>query len=225
MWTIWKFISLIIPISRVVDGEGGGDGGESTEGEKGGTDDGGEGGDGKDENNDDSSGKDGDGDNKGGDEPKEDPPPEDYELTLEKDSLLNDKNLKAASEYAKGKKLSEKDAKELLELQEDAVGEHLEKQQNDHKAKTAAWKKEIEARKEFKEERVLVNQAMEKFGSPELKEALEKSGFTNWPLLFDTFKNIGKAMSDDTWERGGTPPKDKDVSKMSAGDAMYPDMK
>lgn len=170
-------------------------------------------------------GKEGEGSGKegeGGKSSKEEVEPPSYELALEKDSLLTETDLQSVSKYAKENKLSEKDAKELLEIQEDAVGTRLEKLETDHKEKIASWKKEIESRKGFEEEKVLVAQARDKFASPELKEMLDKSGYSNLAPLWDLFKSVGEAMKDDNFEKGppGNPGA-KGGEEKSLGQRLY----
>lgn len=49
----------------------------------------------------------------------------------------------------------------------------------------------------------LTKRAMDKFGSPELKQYLNESGLGNDPHMIKFFYNIGKAMAEDTFMGGG----------------------
>ena len=147
--------------------------------------------------------------------------PPDYTLALEKDSLLSEADLKRVSEFAKSRKLSEADAKELLLQEEDAKGDLQEAAEAAHKEKTDGWKKEIEGRKEYKAEVESVDAALKEFGSEELTKHLEETGYRNWQPLWDTLKKVGDAMKDDTFEWGGKPP-GGDKPK-TLGEQWYPE--
>ncbi|MEC7472463.1 MAG: hypothetical protein VX946_03765 [Pseudomonadota bacterium] len=51
--------------------------------------------------------------------------------------------------------------------------------------------------------------AIEKFGSPELRQVLNDSGLGNHPELVKFCHRIGKAISDDSLVLGGTQGKDE----------------
>ena len=149
--------------------------------------------------------------------------PTDYTLALDKDSLLNEGNLKSISDFAKEAKMSEADAKKLLSIQEDAVGEHLDAQTKAHTEKVNGWKQDIEGRKEFAAETESVNQALKEYGSEELTKALKESGYRNWQPLWDFVKSVGDAMKDDSFENGkpgGTPKEAQTLGQKMYGNSM-----
>lgn len=59
--------------------------------------------------------------------------------------------------------------------------------------------------------------AVEKFGTPGLKEALESTGMGNHPELVRTFANIGQAISEDKIVMGG-----QSQGERSMADRLYP---
>lgn len=155
-------------------------------------------------------------------EKPEEKPPEEYTLKLEKDSLLSEKDLESISEYAKTNKLSKKDAEALLTRQEDLLGGAFERVETAHKEKVERWAKEIKDRKEFKDEEKFVAKAMEKFGTEDLKKALDQTGYSNYAPLWDLFRDVGKAMSDDKLIEGKPPNEKKEPQTL--GEKMYPNM-
>jgi len=62
--------------------------------------------------------------------------------------------------------------------------------------------------------------AINKFGTPELKSALDSYGMGNHPELVRVFARIGKAMAEDTHVGGNAGGAEADQSKR-----MFPNMK
>ena len=151
-----------------------------------------------------------------------DPGPE-YELKLDKESILTEDHLKDISEYAKEHKLSEKQAKSLLEMRGDAVGRTHEGLKELHKAKVETWSKELGARKEFAEEKQWVDKAVNHFGTDDLYKTLKDTGYSNYPPLWDFLKGVGRALSNDSLVEGS--PAGNDTGPKDLGDIMYPNMK
>ena len=146
-----------------------------------------------------------------------------YELKLDKESILTEDHLKDISEYAKEHKLSEKQAKSLLEMREDAVGRTHEGLKELHKTKVETWSKELGARKEFAEEKQWVDKAVNHFGTDDLYKTLKDTGYSNYPPLWDFLKGIGRALSNDSLVEGS--PAGNDTGPKDLGDIMYPNMK
>lgn len=74
--------------------------------------------------------------------------------------------------------------------------------------------------KAFNENVQSAMKAVDKFGSPGLKEALEQTGMGNHPELVRTFAAIGKAISEDKIVMGNQSQGERAIE-----DRMYPNMK
>ena len=121
--------------------------------------------------------------------------PEKYELTLPKDSPLDDGAVERIAAIAAERGLSNKDAQALLESESQSVDEVLIERSN-------RWAKEIEQDKELggehlNETKALCKRVMDKFGTDEFKAELIRNRLVNNPHLVRVFRSIGKAMSDD----------------------------
>ena len=74
-----------------------------------------------------------------------------------------------------------------------------------HRKQVEDWAAEVKADPELgkNENLAAARLAIERFGSKELRDMLEVTGFGNHPALVKTFFAIGKAISEDTMVRGG----------------------
>jgi hypothetical protein len=63
----------------------------------------------------------------------------------------------------------------------------------------------------------LAQSALTKFGTPELRAALDTTGMGNHPEVVRVFTRIGKAMAEDTFEKGSPS---KNAGK-SAAEILY----
>ncbi len=147
--------------------------------------------------------------------------PEKYELKLPEDSQLDEAVLDRTAAYAKKRGLSNADAQELVDQQNQAVADHLKASREI----ADGWVNEVKADKElggdnFKKSSELAKRVVNRFGSDLFKTALIDTGMGNHPELLRFCYNIGLEMGDDTLVIAGTtssaPQKDK-----KAYDVMY----
>lgn len=161
------------------------------------------------------------------DEPKaEKVVPEKYELKLADGSFLKPADIERISATAKEKGLSNEEAQALLD------GEHAQSQAF-FDARKAEYQKQVEGWKEavasdpefggdnFAKSAEQAKRSIEKYGTPELQNLMDSSGFGNHPEVFKFFAKLGKESADDTFVKPGAL-----VSKneMSREDKLYPTM-
>ncbi len=125
-----------------------------------------------------------------------------YALKLEEGSSLSASDIDRISTLAKEKGLSEEDAKELVTGQEAAVRTYKDAQMQEVEDVRTGWSEASKSDKEFGGEKFDENMgvaktAIDKFGSPEFKQALEDTGFGNHPEVVRVFYRIGEAMAND----------------------------
>lgn len=149
--------------------------------------------------------------------------PEKYELKLSEGSLLAPEAVQKIEEFAKANKLSQEKAQELLTREETLIKSHVDSQLNAHNERIESWKVAASKDKEiggeaFGQNAELAKRAVEKFGSAELKQMLDATGFGNHPEVIRVFARIGKAMSEDKIISGGAPPS---APKKSIAEKFY----
>lgn len=135
--------------------------------------------------------------------------PEKYDLKLSEGSLLDANALEEVSKYAKELKLTQEQAQTVLAEREEAVASFVEKQKS-------VWAEQSKADKEIGGEGLAANvhlssRVLNRFGSPELKAELDRTGYGNSPEVIRLLTRIGKAMSDDQLvtpgpQTAGKPP-------------------
>ncbi len=87
----------------------------------------------------------------------------------------------------------------------------IEAQTADWQKVNAEWKEQISADDEIGGEKLdeslgFANKALEKYGTPELNDALAATGGGNHPEIVRFFYRVGKAMSEDTIGVGAATP-------------------
>lgn len=130
--------------------------------------------------------------------------PEKYELKLADGSPLDPAVVAQTAELAKAKGLTQEQAAAVLAHGESLVSKHLE-------AVNATWQKQVNETwiaqvqadpeiggQQFAASTESARQALAKFGSPALREALEQTGLGNHPELIRVFSKIGRAMAEDS---------------------------
>ncbi len=146
-------------------------------------------------------------------------PPEKYDLTIPKDSLLDDKRKDAISAFAKAEGLSNKAAQAMLQREHDTLKANVDSNATALDEREKAWLAEIQADKEvggdrFKESAALVGAMFKKYGNEELNKFLESSKLGNEPHLFKMMSKLGRLTGDDKLVQGGNqPPKTKSVTE------------
>lgn len=125
-----------------------------------------------------------------------------YTLTLPQDSPLEASAVERLTAFAKDHKLTPEAAQKNLELVHAETASFVQRQQTEYKAKVDGWEKAVKEDKELggaNHTRTLsrVKAVMDKYASPELKEAFNKTGFGNYPALVRFVEQIGAAMEGD----------------------------
>ncbi|MDR5772084.1 MULTISPECIES: hypothetical protein [unclassified Caballeronia] len=140
---------------------------------------------------------------KEGDKPAEEAKPIEYtDFTLPEGVTLKGEALDELKAFAKEKGLSQEDAQKLVDMgakQSQAFTARLTEQAQ---AQAAEWATQTQNDKEIGGEQLPENlaaakQALDKFGSPELKSLLNQSGLGNHPEVVRFMVKAGKAISED----------------------------
>jgi len=146
-----------------------------------------------------------------------------YELKLPEKSVLGDAVVGKTAELAKEMNLSPEHAQKLLEHNNNIVGEYLSGIQSEWTQRVQDWETELKNDEKFGGDSFDANSAavqnvMDRFGSQELKDVLNATGYGNFPPLVKLLQNVAKAMSEDTFHTGqgeGQGQRDK-------ADILYP---
>lgn len=153
------------------------------------------------------------------------PPAKPTEISLERpdDSPLSEERFASVIEFAKANGYTQEQTEKLVE-RESVEATSLVEEQNRKVAE--AHKQWLEQSKNdpevggvnFEKSAELAKRVVQRFGSEELKKALNESGYGDHPELLRFIARIGKAMENDTFERspGGNPPK-KDLASVFYG--------
>jgi hypothetical protein len=153
--------------------------------------------------------------------------PEKYDLKLSEGSMLSAEDLERISSHAREKGLTQEQAAERLSVEEASAkkgAEAYEKKQQDLLA--AENKRWIEAGMadaeiggdKYKESAELAKRVVEKFGTKELREGLDKSGLGNYHEFVKLMSRIGRAMDSDKLIIGDQNNKEpKDIAERMYG--------
>ena len=146
-----------------------------------------------------------------------------YDLKLPKDSLFDAAAIEGIAAFARELDLSPEAAQKLVERDSrmlDSFAAHIEQQfAEEHKERVANWKKEVKESKDlggekYAETEFYAGKAVRMFATPELKAALNETGFGNHPELVRLFVKIGKSLSEDSFTTKGAEPRPKtDLAK------------
>lgn len=135
--------------------------------------------------------------------------PDSYELKLPEGSKLSKAQADEIAAYAKEQGLSQDQAQKQLERESKLV-EGFEAQSLEQlKEATGQWLEAVKTDKEiggegFSRNAELAKRVVTRFGTPEFKAELERTGLGNHPELVRTFVRIGQSMSDDQFVMPGT---------------------
>lgn len=125
-----------------------------------------------------------------------DPAP--IELKLPDGYTLDEELGNQFKEFCASKNMSSEDAQALLDLQLKL----REKESQAYQAEQASWVEKVKTDKEiggasFDTNLAVAKQALDAFGTPELKGLLKSTGFGNHPEVIRAFVKIGKATGQD----------------------------
>lgn len=120
---------------------------------------------------------------------------------------------------AKELKLSKEAAQKVVDI---AVKREVQRAEA-WKTQVEGWKKEVETDKEIGGDKLNESMSLARkavaLGPPELKEFLNTSGIGNHPAFVKWAASIGKALSEDSFVKGGNPPAPKENKTL--GQKLY----
>lgn len=151
--------------------------------------------------------------------------PEKYEFKAPEGKEFDPEVVNAFSKVAKELNLTQDAAQKVL----DEMGPALANRQNTQiQAIRKEWVAASTADKEFGGDKLAENlgtakKALETFGSPELRNLLNQSGFGDNPEVIRFMFRVGKAVSEDRFVSGATSTPNKGAPKSfaEAADALY----
>jgi hypothetical protein len=152
--------------------------------------------------------------------------PEKYaDFTLPEGLTLDPKDVAGFHEVAKGLNLTQEQAQALVDFQAKHELEKVKGVETFWAKQAADWAQAAKDHPEFggdkfNESVKLANQAIDKFGSKELREDLGKYGFQNNPHLFVFLAKVAQSTKDDKLVTGGSPGE----SSKRAADVLFPSM-
>ena len=144
------------------------------------------------------------------------------EVVLPKDSLLGKNDLDAVLAYAKENGLTNKQAQALIEKQSEQLEAFMQNQVEAFKAKVEGFENAIKSDKEigganFEKSVTLASRVLQKFGTNELKQELDLSGYGSHPEVVRLLARIGSSIGDDSL----ILPNAKPTRQMSAAEKLY----
>jgi hypothetical protein len=144
--------------------------------------------------------------------------PEKYEFTAPEGVVLDTKAVEQFEPIARELNLTNDQANKLVALQASIVRQ----QQEVWAQQRQTWETAVKTDKELGGTALdgnikLAQSALTKFGTPELRAALDTTGMGNHPEVVRVFTRIGKAMAEDTFEKGSPS---KNAGK-SAAEILY----
>lgn len=139
--------------------------------------------------------------------PKETPQvPEKYDLKLPENSILDSGVVDQLAAIAKQNGFSNEQAQKILDEQSAAVSQAVQD-------RATKWVEQLKSDKELgpqlSRKVELASRVVNRFGSEELKQELNRSGFGNHPELVRILSRIGEAMAEDSLINPSTPPKER----------------
>jgi len=152
--------------------------------------------------------------------------PEKYEFKAPEGVTFDQAQIDAFTPVAKELGLTNEQAQKLVDLQTTHAANAATAQAAQWKSVTDAWAAETKADKDiggvkFNENVGIASKAIDKFGTPELRKALDDSGMGNHPAVVRFFVNVGRQISEDTMASGnaggGGAPK-------TAAEILFPGM-
>lgn len=128
--------------------------------------------------------------------------PEKYDLKLPEGALVDKSRVEEISNLAREKGLSNEQAQDLLNRENDAVVKYHNAQQDHVNKMREEWKQQVLQDKELGGDNLnknveLAHRALKEFGSPALREQLETTGLGNHPELVRMLSRVGKIIGED----------------------------
>ncbi len=141
-------------------------------------------------------------DKKAADEAAANVVPDKYELNVPKDSTMDPSELDEIATYARAQGLSNEAAQKVVDRQSDILTKNHEAQVENLAEYRRTWIADTKSDKEIGGEKYdktveLSTRVLERFGTPELQEMLDNSGFGDHPEIKRLLSRIGTAAGDD----------------------------
>lgn len=158
-------------------------------------------------------------------EKKPESAPDTYEFKAAEGTTFDDAVIGAFSEVAKELNLSQDAAQKVLDKMAPVIASRQEEQIS---AAQAAWTESAKTDKEYGGDKLAENlavakQALDQFGTPELRTLLNDSGLGNHPEIIRAFYRAGKAISQDGFVSGaGGSSSQPDARKLYGASNMNP---
>jgi hypothetical protein len=146
--------------------------------------------------------------------------PESYEFAMPEGVQLDKTAADEFTAIAKELKLDQATAQKVAD-----VGAKMAQRQTEaHTKLVETWTEAVKSDKEIGGDKLAENlgvarKALDAFGTPELKDVLNATGFGNHPEVIKAFYKIGKAISEDRFVTGGAKGPETDMAKR-----MFPSM-
>ena len=146
--------------------------------------------------------------------------PESYEFTMPEGVALDKTAADEFTAIAKDLKLSAADAQKVA----DVGAKMAQRQAEQHAALVESWVEQVKADKDIGGDKLdenlgVARKAIEAFGTPELKDVLNTTGFGNHPAFIKFAYKAGKAISQDGFVTGSAKGPETDMAKK-----MFPSM-
>ena len=156
-----------------------------------------------------------------GSDKNDSPKKDDVKLKLPEGTHLTDADKKRVEAFAKEHGIKKDLAQELLNKENESRADNL---LEDRKKQVAGWVQDVKDDSEiggdnYNKSIKLAKQVVGKFGTESLMNELNETGYGSHPEVVRMFARIGKAMSSDSFVKGGgTPPGEK---KKSLAERLY----
>ncbi len=146
--------------------------------------------------------------------------PDSYEFTMPEGVALDKTAADEFTAIAKELKLNQADAQKVA----DVGAKMAQRQAEAHVQLVESWVEQVKADKEIGGDKLAENlavarKAIETFGTPELKDVLNATGFGNHPAVIKAFYKAGMAISGDRFVSGSPKGPETDMAKK-----MFPNM-
>jgi len=146
--------------------------------------------------------------------------PESYEFTMPEGVAIDKTAADEFTAIAKELKLNQADAQKVA----DVGAKMAQRQAEAHAQLVESWVESVKTDKEIGGDKLAENlavarKAIETFGTPELKDVLNATGFGNHPAVIKAFYKAGMAISGDRFVSGSPKGPETDMAKK-----MFPNM-
>jgi hypothetical protein len=155
--------------------------------------------------------------------PTEEQAPVSYEpFALPQDVEVDTAALEEAQSLFAEARLSQPQAQKLVDLYAGKMSELVQRQIAAAEGRQKAWVAEVKSDPElggrrFEAARAAAQKALNRFGTPELRRALDELGVSNSPQLFRFFVRVGQAVSEDRYVGAQSS-----ASRLTAAETLYP---